>query len=94
MYVQGVHKDNVGMYWASLAPFMMAAVLNQQHSIVLFVIYRQVNPGGLLKFLECLKSTLITTCMSLRSTNDHLVRLWLRCDFSTLSEKLISHLSI
>ena len=23
MYVQGIHKDTVGMYWASLAPFVI-----------------------------------------------------------------------
>ena len=27
---------------------------------------------------------LISLCASLRSANDHLIRLWLRCDFSTL----------
>ena len=36
------------------------------------------------KRLDIFHMFLISLCASLRSANDHLVRLWLRCDFSTL----------
>ena len=35
---------------------------------------------------------LVSLCASLRSANDHLIRLWLRCDFSTLrNTKILFH---
>ena len=35
---------------------------------------------------------LISLCASLRSANDHLIRLWLRCDFSMLrNAKILFH---
>ena len=35
---------------------------------------------------------LVSSCASLRSANDHLVRLWLRCDFSALyNAKILFH---
>ena len=35
---------------------------------------------------------LVSLCASLRSANDHLVRLWLRCDFSTIcNAKILFH---
>ena len=35
---------------------------------------------------------LVSLCASFRSANDHLVRLWLRCDFSTLyNAKILFH---
>ena len=35
---------------------------------------------------------LVSLCASLRSSNDHLVRLWPRCDFSTLCDaKILFH---
>ena len=36
------------------------------------------------KWLDTSHMFLVSLCASLRSANDHLVRLWLRCDFSTL----------
>ena len=36
------------------------------------------------KRLDISHMFLVSLCASLCSTNDHLVRLWLRCDFSTL----------
>ena len=35
---------------------------------------------------------LVSVCASLRSANDHLVRLWLKCDFSALyNAKILFH---
>ena len=36
------------------------------------------------KRLDIFHMFLISLCASLRSANDRLIRLWLRCDFSTL----------
>ena len=41
------------------------------------------------KWLDTSHMFLVSLCASLRSTNDRLVRLWLRCDFSTLCNATI-----
>ena len=44
------------------------------------------------KRLDIFHMLLVSLCASLRSANDHLVRLWLRCDFSTLcNAKILFH---
>ena len=44
------------------------------------------------KRLDIFHMLLVSLCASLRSANDHLVRLWLRCDFSALySAKILFH---
>ena len=44
------------------------------------------------KRLDIFHMFLVSICASLRSANDHLVRLWLRCDFSTLcNAKILFH---
>ena len=45
-----------------------------------------------LKWLYISHMFLVSLCASLRSANDHHVRLWLRCDFSTLcNAKILFH---
>ena len=44
------------------------------------------------KRLDIFHMFLVSLCASLRSANDHVVRLWLRCDFSTLcNAKILLH---
>ena len=44
------------------------------------------------KRLDISHMFLVSVCASLRSANDYLVRLWLRCDFSTLyNAKILLH---
>ena len=44
------------------------------------------------KWLDTSHMFLVSFCASLRSANDRLVRLWLRCDFSTLyNAKILFH---
>ena len=44
------------------------------------------------KRLDIFHMFLVSLCASLRSANDRLVRLWLRCDFSTLcNAKILFH---
>ena len=45
-----------------------------------------------LKWLDISHMFLVSLCASLRSANDHLVRLWLRCDLSVLyNAKILFH---
>ena len=44
------------------------------------------------KRLDISHMFLVSECASLRSANDHLIRLWLRCDFSVLyNAKILFH---
>ena len=44
------------------------------------------------KWLDIFHMLLVSLCASLRSANDSLVRLWLRCDFRTLcNAKILFH---
>ena len=44
------------------------------------------------KRLDISHMFLVSLCASLRAANDHLVRLWMRCDFSTLCNvKILFH---
>ena len=44
------------------------------------------------KRLDISNMFLVSLCASLRSANDNLIRLWLRCDFSTLcNAKILFH---
>ena len=45
-----------------------------------------------LKWLDISHMFLVSICASLRSANDRLIRLWLRCDFSALyNAKILFH---